>query len=503
MEGIIHSNELIELADRLDFGIITVDKELNIIDSNEIARPYLNRISDELTRNCPGGFPRAGDCASCFPGASIVCWPPEGNRPGCIFIKSTQMESYKDNLLKESERLKRVLLDNLNSSFLIVDGEGRIHRSHFVGDISLVLGQKGYAPTLEKVFSREIGEKILSKMGNLGELRSRDMSHFRFEINGQLFWLDFYMVPLGENSFFIIIDDKTGEHYLLERLDRLSEVEMNCLKVDELIEKTGNLVSGILGYSEIALSKNDNPVVADILDSIRKISSDGMNMLKVIKGYTGSLHREGRDGSAPLSEGPVQFSSAPALVDRVKALQMLENNEELYKTVRKDFIQDYGPVPDTLPALYRDRRKDAQILVHSIKGVAGIIGAYLLQDEANLLEGYMRKDEWDEADDLIIRFTESLRAVVAILKRGDEEEGKGSEIQSDLSLLTLDSRQKELLTELLSLCEAGDYNGLITSLEHYASLEWGDDWKSVVKVIREKTENIDFDGASETILSLI
>ena len=502
MEEIIYSDELINLAGDLEIGLITLDRDGNVVSCNEIARPHLRKVTDDIKKKCPEN---RSDCRHCALGDSFICRESSGGGYRNIYFRVHYMEEYNDKLLKESERLKRILLDNMNSSFLIVDRRGNVERCHFVGDLSILLGQRSASSNLGSIFNDEIKERVLAKLERMESIRSREMSHFRFDLNSQLLWLDFYMVKIGNDSFFLNIDDKTGEHYLMERLDRLSEVELGCLKVDDLGDKISNLVSGILGYSEMAISKNDCAVVGEILDSIRKISSDSLNLLKLMKGYTGqSPNGENREVNS-LSSGTVEKKrSGSGQVDADKAVQNLENNWELYQTVTADFCSDYGDIPEKLPPLYASSPDEARILIHSIKGVAGILGAFNLQNEANILEGYLRKDERREAENMMPRFIETLRLVLDELSSLNRAEGKGEGTEKeDLSLLVLDNHQKELLKENLCLTEYGDYNGLMNNFNQYASFDWGEDWYKTILSLREYVENIDFDGVRDSIIKLI
>ncbi len=502
MEEILYSDELVDLAGDLEIGLISLDKDKRVVNYNEYAKPYLEKVVEQIREYCPIS---KGDCKNCKLGDSFFCRMSRDGNYRNIFFKIHYMENYNDSLLKESERFKRVLLDNLNSSFLIVDREGNVERSHFVGDLSILLGQRSASSSLERIFSKEINDRVLGKIAHMEPGRNREMSHFRFDLNSQYLWLDFYMVGLGDNKFFLNIDDKTGEHYLMERLDRLSEVEISCMKVDELGDKVGNLVSGILGYAEIAMNKSDNPVVREMLDSIRKISSDGINLLKLMKGYT---------SHSPASEALIEKQGggltgerrigSSFYVDVEKAIGNLENNRDLYFTVTSDFITDYGPVPDKLPALYGENPKEAQILIHSIKGVAGILGAFSLQNEANILEGYLRKDERGEAEEMMPRFIETLRLVVEELRSlNPASEEKGDSGQDEITGFTIDSHQKELLKENIPLAEAGDYNGLLTNFSQYESFDWGKDWNRAIHLLIDYVEDIDFDGVRNTIDTLL
>ncbi|MDC7225046.1 MAG: Hpt domain-containing protein [Spirochaetales bacterium] len=505
MEEIVYSDELLAVAEQLGIGFITIDQHYNVVNFNRLAQPLVGDSPHRFRVNCPRDFFSHQVCPDCIKGKKSFCCLSRDGKHRHVFFLSRPADDHNDSLLKESERLRRVLLDHLNLSFLIINKEGLVERAHFVGDLSLLLGKRGFLDRLDRIFNREIGEKVAAKIRNMENERSRDMSHFRFELNSQILWLDIYISPIGQDKYFLNIDDKTGEHYLLERLDRLSEIEVSCLKVDEIGNRVGNLVSGILGYAEMALSKNDNPLVSDILDSIRKISSDSINLLNLMKDYSGRSSEGGsREGAAQEGASADRLSLNRAFVDVDRAVKNLEGNRELYHTVISDFIHDYSDISVRLTKAFREVPKETHRLVHSIKGVAGIIGAFTLQNEANVLEGFLRKEEWDEAEQMIPSFLATLGHVLNELKKMERESSSGDgEGREELSELILDSHQKELLKENLVLAEAGDYNGLMENLQQYSTFDWGSDWNRAVLSLRELVETIDFDGAWNAIRTLL
>jgi HPt (histidine-containing phosphotransfer) domain-containing protein len=498
------SPELMKVFEKLEVGTITIDRDLNIVAHNRISTPFLGRLRDELLKCSVQNFFKDDVCENSILGKNCISFLSTDGQFRYLFFQTSFQEIYNDGLLKEGERYKRVLLDNINNSFLIIDKKGFVERAHFTGELSLVLGKRGFSDRLEKILNKDISGKILYKIEQMEDDHNRDMSYYRFEINGQVFWLDFYIGHIDSNHYFLNIDDKTGEHYLLERMDKLSGIEVSFIKVDEMSNKVSDLVSGILGYTEMALSKNEDPVVKEILDSIRKISSDSINLLKLMEDYTGRFSAtDGGEGESDLREEDLVNRSVFVDVDR--AIEYLEDNRELYITVISDFIEDYSDVSHQLPQLYITEIDAAHRLVHSIKGVSGIIGAYTLQSDADILEGYIRKHEWEQAEKMIPRFIATLNRVVVELKK-IKDSGLVNETIKDreeINKISLDSHQKNLLRENLTLAEAGDYNGLIDNLNQYSSFEWGDDWLRVVHSLRKYVETIDFDSAQSVIKKLV
>ncbi|MDC7221977.1 MAG: Hpt domain-containing protein [Spirochaetales bacterium] len=504
MKDVVYADDILVLAEQLDIGFITIDQDYNIVKSNPISQSVLGELPGDIKEICPHDFFSEAPCRNCLLGKKSYCILSSDKRHRHIFFVVDKQENYNGSLLRESERLKRVLLDNLNSSFLIIDKQGVVERAHFVGELSLVLGKRAFAEKLDRIFSLDLSEKVLSRIEKTESGGKREMSHFRFDLHDQTLWLDFYFSPIGDGKYFIDIDDKTGEHYLLERLDKLSRIESTCVKIDELGEKTSNLVNGILGYTELAMGKTNDPVVADILDSIRKISSDSVNLLKLMQNYT----REKNDLPSRKGDRLVQGESLvlrTAFVDVEKAIENLEGNRELYGTVISDFINDYSDISERLEKLFGENISEAHRLVHSIKGVAGIVGAIALQNEANILEAALRAQKREEAEKMLPSFQEMVDKVIKELKSldipGVSDDKPGS--TGNVSQLILDSHQKDLLKENLMLAEAGDYNGLMDNLEHYSSFEWGEDWEKAVHSIKESVEMIDFDRVRQYIESLV
>jgi HPt (histidine-containing phosphotransfer) domain-containing protein len=527
MKNINYNNELLNLADDMNVSIIVIGKECCITDANRQGENLIVNLEVDREKPCSSLFNGLSDpCESC-PYKSLIQsgrtstvkeqtlsngmvkkvvyrLTEEGDAVYIAFLDLYE-DSQSETLLKQSERLKRVLLDNLNSSILIINGEGDVERAHFVGDISVVLGKRSLFSSLDKIFNREISLTILSKVQNMTTKDSRNMCHFRFEIKGQILWLDIFISSIEGDKFFLSILDKTSEHYLLERMEKLSDMELGYLKVNEVSSKLSNLMSGLSGYTEMAIDKCKDQDVQDILNNMKPVIENSLNLLDIINNNFNEFHLDKKIDTPSLEyEEKDHTDDASSYLNVEKALELLENNNELYNTVVEDFINDYGNVIERLAFLFESDHEGAQILVHSIKGVAGILGAYTLQDEANLLEGYIRHKEWDEAEISRLKFSEILSHVLKELKQINNGEGRmKDEDKWSLHGMSLNTHQADLLKENISMAEAGDYNGLKDNLKQFSSFDWGSDWTEITRILTEQVENIDFDGVLKSIHSLI
>tara|TARA_B100000745_G_C20153938_1_gene395469 strand:+ start:4326 stop:4685 length:360 start_codon:yes stop_codon:yes gene_type:complete len=82
-------------------------------------------------------------------------------------------------------------------------------------------------------------------------------------------------------------------------------------------------------------------------------------------------------------------------VDAPKALMLLANNEDLYKRLLTIFKEDYANFFSDISQVIADGDKaKAKQMLHTLKGVAGNLGATELFDEAKNLDEHM-KDELD------------------------------------------------------------------------------------------------------------
>ena len=80
-------------------------------------------------------------------------------------------------------------------------------------------------------------------------------------------------------------------------------------------------------------------------------------------------------------------------IDRASGLKRVAGNEALYQTLILDFHRDYAlSLQGIRRALDESRVQDAERLVHTLKGVAGNIGANALHEAARELDDAIRRE---------------------------------------------------------------------------------------------------------------
>ena len=123
--------------------------------------------------------------------------------------------------------------------------------------------------------------------------------------------------------------------------------------------------------------------------------------------------------SPPAAPEPAVAIQIPALdgIDTENGLQRVGGNQSLYQKILLKFYEEYPQVTSEITAaLAEDGRESAQRLAHTVKGVAGNIGAGDLQKTAGLLEAAIKEGNLDQAGELTAPFDVQLNRVMASLR---------------------------------------------------------------------------------------
>jgi two-component system sensor histidine kinase/response regulator len=104
-------------------------------------------------------------------------------------------------------------------------------------------------------------------------------------------------------------------------------------------------------------------------------------------------------------------------IDRETGLKRVAGNEALYRKLLLDFYRDYSSSTTLIrTALAESRVSEAERMVHTLKGVAGNIGAMSLHDAARNLDDALRQAKRVDADPLLTIVESELRVVIDGLK---------------------------------------------------------------------------------------
>ncbi|MEX2529200.1 MAG: response regulator [Gemmatimonadota bacterium] len=160
-------------------------------------------------------------------------------------------------------------------------------------------------------------------------------------------------------------------------------------------------------------------------------------------------------------------------VNLLRGLRNAGGNDRLYRRILRRFVDTQSESADGVrEALEREEREEAIRIAHTLKGLAGTVGAEELQRRAQELEAALRQDRGEEVERRLASVEADLvQIAAAVLGPEDErrfgsapegeEEGKGTDRVPDVSAI------RRLLGELELLLETGDTRavGLAGELE--------------------------------------
>jgi len=120
---------------------------------------------------------------------------------------------------------------------------------------------------------------------------------------------------------------------------------------------------------------------------------------------------------------PAPSSHQVALPEKIEGINLKEGlmrvggNEKLYRNILMKLRDDYAKTDQEIKGLLQSEKADeAERLAHSIKGVAGNVGAGPLQEAAAALESAIKKGKTDSYGEKISLFGGVLNNVVTALK---------------------------------------------------------------------------------------
>lgn len=190
-------------------------------------------------------------------------------------------------------------------------------------------------------------------------------------------------------------------------------------------------------------------------------------------------------------------------IDIPAGLARLRGNKRLYRSLLFKLRTDYVSYPQSIrAALDAGNLQQAQILAHTLKGVAGSIGAEQLQSRAALLESAVMDGTSEAYAALLDDFEGSLKAVILALGvLGEGEQGTSSE--------ELAGAEVDLKALLQALREMGPHlrarkpKNCSESMEAISRLAWPQELQTELTTLGELTSRYKFKEAALVWDSLI
>jgi HPt (histidine-containing phosphotransfer) domain-containing protein len=201
-------------------------------------------------------------------------------------------------------------------------------------------------------------------------------------------------------------------------------------------------------------------------------------------------------------EGTILPSALPGISIKT-GLSRVGGNQRFYRKLLGKFLaSNANAVEDIKDALDKGDTETAARLAHTVKGVAGNLGANDLFPVAGDLEKGIKQGETDALDSLIEAFASHLDVVMGGIRALEENEAasKKEEVPTDESPIDVDT-VKPLLQEMAQLLEI-DIMGAMSRLEAIRlHLDRSVAWEPF-KRLEKCVERFDMDGAKDSLLEI-
>jgi signal transduction histidine kinase/DNA-binding response OmpR family regulator/HPt (histidine-containing phosphotransfer) domain-containing protein len=259
-----------------------------------------------------------------------------------------------------------------------------------------------------------------------------------------------------------------------------------------IIAMTANAMAG---DRELCLEAGMNDYVAKPINP--------KELMEALRRWTESAPRTARKVvSEPSPNGSLE-EDLPELpgIDVRGALERVAGNTALYKRLLNSFQKSHSDTASEVrAALSSGDRELAQRLAHTVKGVAGNVGADALYEAAGQVEGRIRDaidDALPEALEQLEQVTRQTLETLAAIRPGNEPqpETDGPSRDADLDAI------KPLLSELATLVD-DDIGEAMQRVEALRKLITGTEHAKTFEALAESVDSFDADAAKSHMQTL-
>ncbi|MEZ4526530.1 MAG: response regulator [Desulfobacterales bacterium] len=198
-------------------------------------------------------------------------------------------------------------------------------------------------------------------------------------------------------------------------------------------------------------------------------------------------------------ESEISFPDLPG-IDLRAGLKRLSGNPELFQKILRDFCADYADAPALLrAALHRGDREYLRRMAHTLKSVAGHMGAGELEKRAQSLENELAENKGSDVEKLLDRLEKALHQVREAIRM--KEMSLARKNSSEAQIREIPAQHFELgplVTKLQSLLEDGDSESEECAAQLRTLLK-DSDLKKETNLLEQQIQNFDFDAAGKTL----
>ena len=201
------------------------------------------------------------------------------------------------------------------------------------------------------------------------------------------------------------------------------------------------------------------------------------------------------------NEISLPFSVLPG-IDIIAGLNKMRHNTTLYMNIlTKFFNNNQDTVKKIKLAIDVKNNPLAMRLAHTVKGIAGTIGAKSLQTVSGDLESAIYKEEMTSLPDLISNFDNELNAILSTLQPYIIKE-----VSDDLNDNIKTGNSKQLLELLLKLAphvKKGKPKQSKEVISEISSIGWTDEFTKDIQNLIKQVKRYQFDEAEELLNKMI
>ncbi len=191
-------------------------------------------------------------------------------------------------------------------------------------------------------------------------------------------------------------------------------------------------------------------------------------------------------------------------INQEKAFKILDNKSDLFVKMLYDFKKNYSSSPTLLRKLSKEGQwQEIQQIAHTVKGVAGYIGASLLMTTSNELENALKDNRKEEVGTLFGHFLNALDKILNSLSALPPEKENTSAQESSNSQQAINVPQAKKATQLLiQLLDKGEV-AAEEQLQEVHKLVSGTGLDDQLQLIAELIDDIEFERAAEKAENLL
>ena len=191
-------------------------------------------------------------------------------------------------------------------------------------------------------------------------------------------------------------------------------------------------------------------------------------------------------------------------IDVAEGINRLGGNIKLFLKLYSDFAKDYsGAVNKIKQLISNEQKEEAKRLTHSIKGVAGNLGATQLQSIGQKLESGIADWDKEKFDELILHFDKELKQVLESIKKISQKEPKEIILNTNDDKKPLDFKTVKLDIEKLGVfIEENDPVGCEECLSLLKRKITSHIDSELLESLETHIDNYDFIGAEETLQNI-